>query len=142
MSIKEMEQHPYLKIIKCFYAFSWKKQLPVSKRKSNVDVEFEDGTRDEVYLNTLYSKLPKIIKEVKPNFIFYLSGVDVIKNDKLGRLSLSLEGCYKRDLFVFEQCKENNLPVQVSMGGGYSSVLKEIIDAHVNTFKIAQQVFF
>ena len=68
--------------------------------------------------------------------------MDVIKNDKLGRLSLSLEGCYKRDLFVFEQCKKNNIPVQVSMGGGYSSVLKEIIDAHVNTFRLAQQVFF
>jgi len=123
-------------------SFHGKNNYPFRKENSDLDIEFEDGTTNEVYLNTLYSKLPKIIKEVKPDFIFYLSGVDVIKNDKLGRLSLSLEGCLKRDLFVFEQCKKNNLPVQVSMGGGYSSVLKEIIDAHVNTFKIAQQVFF
>ena len=123
-------------------SFHGKNNYPFRKENSDLDVEFEDGTTDEVYLNTLYSKLPKIIKEVKPNFIFYLSGVDVIKNDKLGRLSLSLEGCYKRDLFVFEQCKKNNIAVQVSMGGGYSSVLKEIIDAHVNTFRLAQQMFF
>ena len=79
---------------------------------------------------------------VEPDFIFYLAGVDVIKNDKLGKLSLSIEGCKKRDEMVFKQCIKNNLPVQVSMGGGYSSALKEIVDAHVNTFRLANELFF
>ena len=79
---------------------------------------------------------------MQPDFIFYLAGVDVIKNDKLGKLALSIEGCKNRDEMVFEECKKNNIPVQVSMGGGYSSQLKEIVDAHVNTFRLARDIFF
>jgi len=74
--------------------------------------------------------------------MFYLAGVDVLKTDKLGRLGLSIEGCKARDRFVLTLCKEQNIPVQVSMGGGYSVQLKNIIDAHSNTFELAQELFF
>ena len=78
----------------------------------------------------------------EPDFIFYLAGVDVLKNDKLGRLSLSIQGCKERDRFVLDLCKRNNIPLQISMGGGYSIYLKEIIDAHSNTFELAQELYF
>ena len=123
-------------------SFHGKNNYPFKKEMSDLDVEFEDGTKDALYLEKLIEVLPKIIQDVNPDFIFYLSGVDIIKNDKLGKLSLSIEGCQKRDEIVFEECKKNKLPVQVSMGGGYSSELKEIIDAHVNTFRTANDIFF
>ena len=123
-------------------SFHGKNNYPFKKEMSDLDVEFEDGTKDALYLEKLIEVLPKIIQDVNPDFIFYLSGVDIIKNDKLGKLSLSIEGCQKRDEIVFKECKKNKLPVQVSMGGGYSSELKEIIDAHVNTFRTANDIFF
>ena len=86
--------------------------------------------------------IPKVIDEFMPDFIFYLSGVDVLENDKLGRLSLSINGCKQRDKFILDICKRNSIPVQVSMGGGYSIILKNIIEAHSNTFRLAQEIFF
>ena len=103
---------------------------------------FEDDTNDEVYLNALKEHLPTLVDSFKPDFIFYLAGVDVLKNDKLGRLGLSLNGCKDRDCFVLKLCKKNAIPVQVSMGGGYSIHLKDIINAHSNTFELAQEIFF
>jgi acetoin utilization deacetylase AcuC-like enzyme len=82
------------------------------------------------------------VDNFEPDFIFYLAGVDVLKNDKLGRLSLSIQGCKERDRFVLDLCKRNNIPLQISMGGGYSIYLKEIIDAHSNTFELAQELYF
>ena len=123
-------------------SFHGKNNYPFRKETSDLDIEFDDGTNDSAYLNKLKYVLPSVIDDVEPDFVFYLSGVDVIENDKLGKLALSIDGCKKRDQFVFEKCKENKLPVQVSMGGGYSSILSEIINSHVNTFKLAQDIFF
>ena len=43
---------------------------------------------------------------------------------------------------ILDLCKRNNIPLQISMGGGYSSDLKDIIEAHSNTFRLAQEIFF
>jgi acetoin utilization deacetylase AcuC-like enzyme len=102
----------------------------------------DDGTTDAAYLKALKYELPRHVDNFEPDFIFYLAGVDVLKNDKLGRLSLSIQGCKERDRFVLDLCKRNNIPLQISMGGGYSIYLKEIIDAHSNTFELAQELYF
>ena len=123
-------------------SFHGKKNYPFLKQNSDFDLGFEDGTTDADYLSKLKYELPRRIDAFEPDFIFYLAGVDVLKNDKLGRLELSIEGCKERDRFVLSLCKSHNIPVQVSMGGGYSIYLKEIIDAHSNTFELAQELFF
>ena len=123
-------------------SFHGKKNYPFRKEKSDLDMEFDDNTNDEEYLKVLRETIPKVIDQFEPEFIFYLSGVDVLENDKLGRLSLTINGCKERDRFILEICKNNSIPVQVSMGGGYSMVLKNIIEAHSNTFRLAQEIFF
>ena len=123
-------------------SFHGKKNYPFRKEKSDLDIEFDDNTNDEEYLKVLKETIPKVIDQFEPEFIFYLSGVDVLQNDKLGRLSLTLNGCKERDKFILQTCKVNSIPVQVSMGGGYSIVLKNIIEAHSNTFRLAQEIFF
>ena len=123
-------------------SFHGKNNYPFRKEISDLDVEFNDNTNDDEYLKVLKETIPRAIEEFKPDFIFYLSGVDVLENDKLGRLSLSLNGCKERDRFILDICKKNSIPVQVSMGGGYSVVLKNIIEAHSNTFRLAQEIFF
>ena len=123
-------------------SFHGKKNYPFRKEKSDIDVEFDDNTDDQFYLNKLKDLIPNAIENFKPDFIFYLSGVDVLNNDKLGRLGLSIDGCKERDKFILELCNKNSIPVQVSMGGGYSELLKNIVDAHSNTFRLAQEIYF
>ena len=123
-------------------SFHGKKNYPFRKEKSDFDYAFDDGVEDNEYLNVISYEIPKIIDSFQPDFIFYLSGVDIIKNDKLGRLSVSIEGCKERDRFVLNLCKKNKIPVQVSMGGGYSYILNDIIESHCNTFRLAQEIFF
>ncbi|NER18971.1 histone deacetylase family protein [Spongiivirga citrea] len=115
---------------------------PFKKEKSDLDIPLQKGTNDNTYLTILKETLPQLIKEQKPDFIFYLCGVDILDSDKLGTLGMSIEGCKERDRFVFEQCIKNNLPVQCSMGGGYSPTIKTIIEAHANTFRLAQELYF
>jgi acetoin utilization deacetylase AcuC-like enzyme len=116
--------------------------FPFRKERSDLDVPLADGTADEEYLTLLYDTLPQLIEQQKPDFIFYLSGVDVLATDKLGKLALSHEGCKQRDKFVFSQCIANKIPVQVSMGGGYSPQIKDIVETHCNTFRIANELYF
>lgn len=125
------------------YTFSvhGEKNYPLRKEKSDLDIELPDNTEDEEYLQTIHNHIPKLINEVNPDIIFYLSGVDVLKTDKLGRLGLTLEGCKLRDEYVFEQCRFNSIPVAVSMGGGYSVKLADVVNAHANTFKSAMSEF-
>jgi acetoin utilization deacetylase AcuC-like enzyme len=123
-------------------SFHGKNNYPFRKERSDLDIEFDDGTDDDFYLKKLKKHLPEVIEKFEPNFIFYLSGVDVLSNDKLGKLGLSLRGCKERDRFVLDICKKNKIPLQISMGGGYSSNLKDIIEAHSNTFRLAQELFF
>ena len=118
------------------------KNYPTKKEYSDLDVEMPDGCDDDTYLSKLRSILPELINEVCPDFVFYLSGVDVLRTDKLGRLGLSRKGCLERDKFVFETCQAHNIPVAVSMGGGYSTEIKDIIEAHANTFRAADSIFF
>ena len=116
--------------------------FPFRKEKSDLDISLADGVEDEEYLGLLNSVLPHLIATQKPDFIFYLAGVDVLASDKLGKLSLTTDGCKARDALVFEQCIKNKIPVQVSMGGGYSPDIKDIVDAHCNTYRVAHDLYF
>ena len=123
-------------------SFHGEKNYPFRKETSDFDYGFSDGTSDQQYLDKIKYDVPRLIDSFKPDFIFYLSGVDIIKNDKLGRLSVSIKGCKERDRFVLNYCKTNRIPVQISMGGGYSPILRDIIEAHSNTFRLAQEIYF
>ncbi len=124
------------------FSMHGKSNYPFKKEISDLDIPMEDNCDDDQYLETLKVTLPKLIDQVKPNFIFFLSGVDILSTDKLGKLGCSVAGCKKRDEFVFEQCLQREIPVEVSMGGGYSKDIKTIIDAHANTYRTAQQIYF
>ncbi len=118
------------------------KNYPLHKESSDLDIGLPDKMPDAPYLKTLKNTLPRLLDEVQPDFVFYLSGVDVLATDKLGRLGLSMEGCKARDRFVFEMCQKSDVPVAVSMGGGYSERIAHIIEAHANTFRLAAELYF
>ena len=115
---------------------------PFKKENSDVDIALPNNCDDATFLQQLKNALPKLLDEVQPDFIFYLSGVDILASDKLGKLGCSIQGCKERDRYVLETCYRNRIPVEVSMGGGYSPDIKVIIDAHANTFRLAQEIYF
>jgi acetoin utilization deacetylase AcuC-like enzyme len=114
---------------------------PFKKEQSHIDIGLADGTDTATYLNLLKENLATFANTIKPDIIFYLSGVDILDTDKFGKLKVSLEGCKERDRLVFEFCKQLNCPVVVAMGGGYSPQIKTIVTAHCNTFKMATHYF-
>ncbi|GAB4332699.1 MAG: histone deacetylase [Flammeovirgaceae bacterium] len=124
------------------FSMHGERNYPIQKEKSDLDIGLKDGTDDVTYLKILQETLPKLIEEVQPSFIFYQSGVDVLKTDKLGKLGLTLQGCKERDKIVLSLCHKNKIPIVASMGGGYSEKLSIIIEAHANTFRLAQEIFF
>lgn len=123
------------------FSMHGEKNYPHRKERSDLDIGLPDATEGAEYLDTLQGILPQLIDQVKPDFVFYLSGVDVLKSDKLGRLALTKEACKERDEYVFHLLKERGLPVAVSMGGGYSVRIYDIVDAHANTYKSAIELY-
>jgi acetoin utilization deacetylase AcuC-like enzyme len=124
------------------FSMHGKGNYPFVKEKSDLDIALEDDTKDEVYLSILKNTLPKLINQEKPDFIYYLCGVDVIETDTLGKLALTIDGCKERDRFVLQTCFDYKIPVMCSMGGGYSKNVNIIVNAHANTFRMAQEIYF
>ncbi len=124
------------------FSMHGKHNYPFRKELSDLDIALDNNTNDTTYLSILNKTLPRLIEQVKPDFIYYLCGVDVIASDKLGKLSLSIEGCKERDRIVLQAFKNHNIPIMCSMGGGYSPNIKTIVEAHANTFRLAQNIFF
>src|SRR5690606_37394103 len=110
------KEHPNL------FTFSMhsRKNFPFSKERSELDVALPDGMHDDAYLALLKILLSEVFHTFNPDFVFYQAGVDILATDKLGKLKLTAAGCRLRDEIVFDKCRENGVPVQVSMGGGYS----------------------
>jgi len=120
------------------FSMHGKKNYPLHKECSDLDVELEDGISDDEYLDLLNKHLNYLKENVKSDFIFYQAGVDVLATDKLGRLGLSIQGCRERDRLVFDMAFQLNIPIVVTMGGGYSERIADIIEAHANTFRLAK----
>ena len=124
------------------FSMHGEKNYPFRKPASDLDIDLPNETDDETYLNILKQTLPQLIAEHNPDLIFYQSAVDVLATDKLGKLSLTLEGCKQRDEFVLSQAKAHNIPIAIVMGGGYSEAVEQVVEAHCNTFRLAKQLFF
>ena len=122
------------------FSIHGKNNYPLRKEASDIDIELEDATKDAEYLYQLKQGLEGIVKCFEPEFIFYQAGVDVLESDKLGRLSLSLEGCKERDATVFDFSKQLDLPIVTTMGGGYSKEINTIVEAHANTYRCGYDI--
>lgn len=123
------------------FSMHGKNNYPFHKEKSDCDVELADGIRDKEYLALISENLAALLEKVQPDFIFYLSGVDILETDKFGKLKITLQGCRQRDELVFNLIKSHNLPCVVAMGGGYSPQIKTIVEAHCNTFRAARKIY-
>ncbi|WP_293886178.1 MULTISPECIES: histone deacetylase family protein [unclassified Sphingobacterium] len=123
------------------FSMHGEKNYPFIKQRSHLDIGLSDDISDAEYLGLLEDNLADIFRKFEPDFVFYQAGVDILETDKLGKLNLSISTCRRRDELVFEICHKNGIPIQVSMGGGYSPEIKDIVNAHCQTFKIAIDLY-
>jgi acetoin utilization deacetylase AcuC-like enzyme len=123
------------------FSMHGKNNFPLHKERSDLDIELEDGTGDASYLRILENRLTILFEQVQPDFVFYLSGADVLATDKLGRLGLTPEGCRQRDKIVISRCSEAGLPIVAAMGGGYSEDIRLITEAHAHTFRLLGEYY-
>ena len=115
-------------------SFHCGKNFPFRKMKSDLDVELAPGTEDDEYLSTLEQFLHREPAVFAPELILYQAGVDGLEADRLGHLSLSREGLQSRNQLVFSVARENDVPLVVTMGGGYGEPLAASIASHADLF--------
>lgn len=123
------------------FSIHGQKNFPLRKTKSDLDIALKDGMGDGAYLDALSRGLRFALGRAKAEFAVFVSGADPYRGDRLGRLSLSKEGLRLRDEMVMEACRTTGLPVAVTMAGGYSPALDDIVDIHVQTIDVAQRYF-
>jgi acetoin utilization deacetylase AcuC-like enzyme len=116
------------------------KNFPFEKEKSDLDVELPDGATDDVYLAAVEQGTRTAIALAGADLAIYLAGADPYVNDRLGRMSVSIEGLAERDRIVFELCREADLPVAVTMAGGYANEVDDIVTIHAQTIRIAKEM--
>ena len=115
---------------------SWLIQLrQLVKERSSLDVGLAAGMGDEEYLRLLRDNLPRVFAH-RPELVVYQAGVDCWEKDLLGGLKLTEEGLRHRDELVYEGCRGHQIPVAVTLGGGYSLDIKETARLHARTLTI------
>ena len=102
---------------------------PAKKSKSDMDVELNDNMEDEEYLNTLNENI-KLLNKNNYDFVFYVAGVDIHFNDKLGKLKITDEGINKRDQMVIDNFFSKQIPLCGVLGGGYNKSFEKLIELH------------
>ncbi len=113
------------------------KNFPFQKARSDLDVELEDGSTDDQYLEAVERGLAAAVEVGKPDLVIYVSGADPLAGDKFGRLSVSKGGLAARDRMVFETLAGAGIPVAVVMAGGYAPNVQDTVDVHVETVRAA-----
>ncbi|MCI5053210.1 MAG: histone deacetylase [Pelagibacteraceae bacterium] len=106
-----------------------KKNYPSKKQKSNIDIELEDGIKDEEYLNVVNQLLQKI-GDLQFDFVFYVAGVDVHFEDRLGKLNITETGIRKREELVINNFFKRNIPLCGVLGGGYNHNFEQLVNLH------------
>jgi len=114
------------------------KNYPFHKVAGCLDIELNDGTNDDEYLDQLFRTLPTAIAKSRADLVVYLAGADPHEHDRLGRLSLTFDGLARRDAFVLEQVREVGLPVAVTIAGGYGRSIDDTVRVHATTARIAR----
>eukprot|EP00189_Rhodosorus_marinus_P004241 CAMPEP_0113965058 /NCGR_PEP_ID=MMETSP0011_2-20120614/7527_1 /TAXON_ID=101924 /ORGANISM="Rhodosorus marinus" /LENGTH=335 /DNA_ID=CAMNT_0000977515 /DNA_START=457 /DNA_END=1461 /DNA_ORIENTATION=+ /assembly_acc=CAM_ASM_000156 len=103
----------------CTFSMHCQSNFPFRKCQSTLDIGLEDGVGDEEYLRILKDQLIFVLKAFQPEFVLYDAGVDPHVDDELGKLNLTDNGLFARDVFVMTECLSRGMPVAGVIGGGY-----------------------
>jgi len=122
------------------FSMHGKNNYPFVKIPSTVDIELEDNTEDSEYLERLNDNIKKVVK-FEPEIILFIAGVDPLKEDRLGKLSLTKEGLKERDKLIAEICFNKSIPLSLALGGGYSVPVENTVEAYCNTYRAVKEIY-
>jgi len=114
--------------------------FPFKKIPSDFDLALPDATTDDHYLEAVEETLAAAAR-FHPDLVLYLAGVDPLKQDRLGRLDVTLQGLVARDRLVLGHCRVQAIPVAIVAGGGYADPISLSVDAYANTWRVARSEF-
>jgi acetoin utilization deacetylase AcuC-like enzyme len=117
------------------------RNYPFHKQRSSLDVELPDGCEDDEYLALLLRHLPQVLDAARADILFYQGGVDPLAQDSLGRLRLTHAGLRSRDRMVLRAARDRELPVVLTLGGGYAKPVEASVEAHCGTYREATALF-
>ena len=107
--------------------------FPPRKRCSDIDIFLPDMINDVGYLEIFHKTLLNILETKRPDLLIFVSGADIYKGDRLGRLSISKNAIRTRDQTLFQHASDFGVSVATLMAGGYGTDIKDIVDIHFNT---------
>ena len=113
------------------------KNYPFHKEESDLDVPLPDGADDETFLAALSGTLDRVLDSAPWDLAIFLAGADPFEDDKLGRLCVTKEGLAERDRMVLQGCRKRDIPVAVTMAGGYAKKVEDTVDIHFQTIERA-----
>lgn len=122
------------------FSMHGKRNYPLNKMRSTLDVGLADGVGDDEYLDLLTRHLGRILEEFVPDVAFYLAGVDPARGDRYGRLVLSDDGLARRDRHVLEACRGRGLPLAITIAGGYAPTPGRTAELHSVVFREAHSL--
>jgi acetoin utilization deacetylase AcuC-like enzyme len=123
----------------CTFSIHQENNYPYPKPPSTLDVNLPGGVRDTEYLSILEESLGGLFSAFDPDVVFYLAGADPYQEDQLGGLKITLHGLVDRDQIVFEKVRSRNLPIVVTLAGGYARHLNDTVLIHSNTIRTAAE---
>jgi acetoin utilization deacetylase AcuC-like enzyme len=106
-----------------------KSNYPAKKSKSDLDIELDDNIEDQEYIEILKNSI-QLLNKQKFEFVFYIAGVDVHFNDRLGKLKLTDDGIKKREEIVIENFFSKKIPICGVLGGGYNKNFDKLVELH------------
>lgn len=115
--------------------------FPGKKQQSDLDVPLPVGLDDDGYLQILASHLSDLLAQVKPDLVLFDAGVDTHVTDRLGKLSLTNTGIYRRERMVLSTCEAGGYPVASVIGGGYGKDMQALVYRHSLLHRAAQEVY-
>lgn len=119
------------------FSMHGRRNYPFRKVAGWLDVELEDGTGDDVYLELLRRHLPAVLRASNADLVVYLAGADPHEGDRLGRLALTFDGLARRDAIVLQSCREVGMPVAITIAGGYGGDVHDTVAVHRRTARVA-----
>lgn len=119
------------------FSIHGEKNFPFHKESGDLDAPLPDGADDRAFLEALEDGLERALEKSRAQLAIYVSGADPFAGDRLGRLSVSKEGLSERDRLVLEACRGRDIPVAITMAGGYAPGIADTVDIHFKTIERA-----
>ena len=121
------------------FSMHGRRNYPFTKVPGSLDIELEDGTGDDAYLDQLHAALPGVLAQSRADLVIYLAGADAHQDDQLGRLRMTAAGLARRDVMVLQASREVGIPVAIAIAGGYGRDIDVTVGIHAETARLAAE---